>query len=204
MALSQLVIQTMDIPKEGLSSDTNTPDTENQRQHLPMSLEDMVRELATRQQATEANLQAAEAAVHYAESSKRTLQKQHDEQMSTLMTALKDLIMKTAPKELESRTYAMGPQEWKPPSWEGKTGTFRDYLFRIQSSYNARSGMKPTLSNVYYWDTINDLLPYAKCEGPSLRHGPVIWLAGELSRTARIFQNSKNLPEQQESSRTIE
>jgi hypothetical protein len=27
------------------------------------------------------------------------------------------------------------------------------------------------------------------CEGPSLRHGPVIWLAGELSRTARIFQN---------------
>jgi hypothetical protein len=162
VTLSQLIIQTMDIPTEGLSSDTNTPDTKNPRQHLPMSLEDMVRELATRQQATETNLQAAEAAVHYAESSKQLLQKQHDEQMSTLMTAIKDLMTKTAPKELESGTYAMGPQESKPPSWDGKTGTFGDYLLRIQSSYNAHFGMKPTLSNKYYWDTINDSLPYTK------------------------------------------
>lgn len=52
-----------------------------------------------------------------------------------------------------------GPRDWKPPTWDGKAGSFRDYLMRLRSSYRVRSAAKPVLSADYYWDATNDTLP---------------------------------------------
>ena len=45
---------------------------------------------------------------------------------------------------------SLGPREWKPPVWDGKVESFRDYLARIRSSYRVRAAMKPTLPDAYY------------------------------------------------------
>jgi hypothetical protein len=52
-----------------------------------------------------------------------------------------------------------GPREWKPPSWDGRADTFKDYLLRLRSSYRVRSATKPALSAEYYWNAVYDTLP---------------------------------------------
>jgi hypothetical protein len=59
----------------------------------------------------------------------------------------------------ESDGNVSGPRDWKPPTWDGKAETFRDYLLRIRSSYRVRSASKPTLAAEYYWDAVYDTLP---------------------------------------------
>jgi len=55
-----------------------------------------------------------------------------------------------------------GPREWRPPHWDGLAGTFRDYLIRVRSSYQVQTALNPSLPGAYYWDCINDSLPYDK------------------------------------------
>jgi hypothetical protein len=51
------------------------------------------------------------------------------------------------------------PREWKPPSWDGKAETFRDYLLRLRGSYRVRYALNPPLPESYYWNVIYDTLP---------------------------------------------
>jgi hypothetical protein len=127
----------------------NTPNTDGRPPSPNATIEQVVQDLMTRQRATETVIKAAEEAVSAAEIRNREMQQQHDEQMRVLLQAIERLSA-TAPKDSEGGTNLTGPREWKPPVWDGKTTTFRDYLIRIRSSYKVRSGLNPTLSREYY------------------------------------------------------
>src|ERR1700761_199180 len=139
----------------------HTPGTGEHTPVLLPTLEEAVQGMMARQTAMESALKAAEEAVSIAETRNRTMQSQHDDQMQVLIKAIEKLTA-TGPTHTANEAAPTGTREWKPPSWDGKTTTFRDYIARIQSSYRTRSGLNPPLSLEYYWDTIYDSLPYAK------------------------------------------
>ena len=133
---------------------------------------DMATTLAALQQAEAARQQAerlrqeeevrhrAEMA-QFAESSRQyavpPITRTEETSMSSLLrTLIETLTLNAAPRPAGE---AAGPREWKPPSWDGRAETFRDYLLRMKSSFKVRSAMKPTLPEEYYWDTVYNTLP---------------------------------------------
>ena len=139
----------------------NTPAGEGETPNSNPTIEEVVQEIMTRQIQTETFLKAAEEAVSSSEIRNRRQQQQHEEQMKILLQAIEKLTA-AAPNNLTSGGNPTGPREWKPPSWDGRTATFRDYFIRMKSSYKTRSDLNPPLPARYYWDTINDSLPQAK------------------------------------------
>jgi hypothetical protein len=67
-----------------------------------------------------------------------------------------------------------------PTLFTGKRTELPKFLYQLENKL---------IGNADRYPNDEDKLRVTECEGPSLRHGPVIWLAGEPSRTARIFQN---------------
>lgn len=152
----------MDPLHESADSLMNTPDTEGQSRTPNPTMEEVVQQLMNRQHQTDAVLKAAEDHLSRSEARNQEMRQQHEDQMRILMRAFEALSSKSTTNPSGGEGTPSGAREWKPPKWDGKTTTFRDYLIRIRSSYNARSGVNPTLSRDYYWDAINDTLPYIK------------------------------------------
>lgn len=133
---------------------------------------DMATTLAALQQAEAARQQAellrqegearhqAEMA-HLAESSRQhtapATNRTEEASMSSLIRTLIETLTTTS--ALRPAVEAAGPREWKPPSWDGRAETFRDYLSRMKSSFKVRSAMKPALPDDYYWDAVYNTLP---------------------------------------------
>lgn len=115
-----------------------------------------------RQQQMEAELASTRAALDHAGTDRRQAEPgttRPNEETST-NTLLKTLIETLTLSSLANTGgEASGPRDWKPPSWDGRVETFRDYLTRLRSSYRVRSATKPTLSRDYYWDTVYNTLP---------------------------------------------
>lgn len=150
----------MNTPHEGTGSGMHIPETRGLTP--PPTTEEALQQMMERQRAMEIYMKGTEDAIKHAETRFRESQQRHEEQVKVLIEALGVLSSRSAPNNSETDTNPTGPREWKPPAWDGKTATFRDYLIRIRSSYKARSSLKPSLSAEYYWDTINDSLPYTR------------------------------------------
>jgi hypothetical protein len=142
-------------------SGMDATDTDEQLSPPNISLEEAVQSLIERQRATDTVIKAAEEAVSNAEMRNRTMQLQHEEQLNILLRAIERLSA-TDQNNTANGPNPTGTREWKPPTWDGKTATFRDYSTRMRSSYKTRAGLNPPLSRDYYWDTIYDSLPHAK------------------------------------------
>ena len=99
----------------------------------------------------EAARQQAEAA-HFAETTRQRTETATNPPEDVPMSALIRMLIETLTANSLSRSTgeASGPREWKPPTWDGRAESFRDYLSRMKSSYRVRSAMKPALSDVYY------------------------------------------------------
>lgn len=151
------------------SSTGFTPDTEGNlsgndnpdRDTTNADMRRIIEEMFTRQQHMEAELASTRAALNNSEAGRRARASRSDrpEEVST-NTLLRTLIETlSATSTSNSEREVAGPRDWKPPTWNGRADSFRDYLLRLRSSYRVRSASKPTLSVDYYWDTIYDTLP---------------------------------------------
>jgi hypothetical protein len=177
-------------PQEATSA-ANTPASE------PLSRERMVElainELIEKQRATEFGLKAAQDALSSAEDSKREMEANFAREREAMIVAMRE-VMSGVGIGLVNKDTGLdhtAPRDWRPPTWDGQTPTFRDYIGRIRSAYRTRSGLKPALTNEQYWDAINDSIPYLKrarmrsfweCGGPGGRKEPAEFLAA-LERT---------------------
>ena len=127
----------------------------------------------------EAELANTRAALMKAEAERRqaTPQTPHREEapISDLMRTLIEALSATSRQNAVSEP--SGSREWKPPTWDGRAETFRDYLVRLRSSYRVRSAVKPSLSGEYYWDTIYDTIPAR--ERARMRH---FWEKGSATK----------------------
>lgn len=174
----------MNLPHSG----DYTPDTGSSRSgNENEDLRSILQEMYTRQGRMEADMATTLAALQQAETARQQAERLRQEEevrhkaeiaqlaessrqntvpfanrteetsMSSLMrTLIETLTINSAPR---SAGEATGPREWKPPSWDGRAETFRDYLSRMKSSFKVRSAMKPTLPEEYYWDTVYNTLP---------------------------------------------
>lgn len=150
------------------SPSTFTPDidsnaTGNGAQEQGTSNEEMQRvieEMYARQQQMEAELRETRAALNNAGTGRRVESLGADPQRNETNTLLRSLIEAlSANSRTESLGEVSGPRDWKPPTWDGRADTFRDYLLRLRSSYRVRAATKPQLSAGYYWDRVYDTLP---------------------------------------------
>lgn len=122
--------------------------TEAARQHAEsMRLQEAARQQAEAAHVADTTRQRTETATNLPE----------DVPMSVLIRTLVETL--TANSLLRSTGEASGPREWKPPTWDGRAESFRDYLSRMKSSYRVRSAMKPALPDDYYCDTVYNTLP---------------------------------------------
>lgn len=135
-------------------NDTSEQDTRNDEMRRA------IEEMYTRQQAMEAELRSTQAALNGGEAGRRTEASRSDSRGEDMNALLRTLVQALSANSLSNSGGEMaGPREWKPPTWDGRADTFRDYLLRLRSSYRVRSASKPTLSDDYYWDRIYDTLP---------------------------------------------
>jgi hypothetical protein len=139
----------------------DTPDASGEPSQANITLEQAVESLLERQKATETFLKAAEDAVQSAEMRGRTMQLQHEEEMKVLLKTIERLSA-TDRNSAATNPYPPTTRKWKPPTWDGQTTTFRDYIIRIRSSYRTHSGLFPTQTHDYEWDTIYDSIPYTR------------------------------------------
>lgn len=117
----------------------------------------------------EADLASTRTALEIAEAERRRDANGTDPRDPPINALMKTLIESVSAASLSSSAgEASGPRDWKPPTWDGRADTFRDYLVRLKSSYRVRSAVKPTLSVAYYWDTVYDTLPMR--ERARMRH----------------------------------
>jgi hypothetical protein len=143
-------------------------------------LQRFIEEMFTRQQNMEAELAATRAAMQQSEaerhqrSAERT-QIGEDPSTNALLRTLLETLAATSLSN--SAKEVSGPRDWKPPTWDGRAETFRDYLMRLRSSYRVRSATKPTLSQDYYWDTVYNTLPSR--ERARMRH---FWEKGSTTK----------------------
>ena len=114
-----------------------------------------LRQLHQQQMQLQAELQATQAALE-AERSRSTQPAAGAVAPDQLNALIQALTVKNGSGAAQEAT---GPRDWKPPTWDGKADTFRDYLLRLKSSYKVRSGLKPTLSTEYFWDSVYNTLP---------------------------------------------
>jgi hypothetical protein len=91
---------------------------------------------------TRAAIQQSEAERHQ-RSAERTQIGEDPSTNALLQTLLETL---TATSLSNSAKEVLGLRDWKPPTWDSRVETFRDYLIRLRSSYWVRSATKPTLS----------------------------------------------------------
>lgn len=130
----------------------------------------ILEEMYVRQQQMENELASTRAALNKAESGRYAAAPDTNAPSEPSMSELvKTLIETLSARSLtESGEEVSGPREWKPPTWDGRTETFRDYLLRLRSSYRVRSATKPTLPVEYYWDIVYSTLPIR--ERSRMRH----------------------------------
>ena len=126
----------------------------------------IITDLYLRQEQMEAELRMTRTALDHAEAARNTDTASRsrapgadlpEETLAVLMRTLIETF--SAASASNSTREPSGPRDWKPPTWDGRAETFRDYLLRLRSSYRVRSSTKPTLSAEYYWDTVYDTLP---------------------------------------------
>ena len=145
-------------PDTGIySSGNESPIRETTNAEMRSIIEDMY----TRQQRMEAELASTRAALANAEASRRATASGANPPEEVPLSALLRTLTETfsAASIANSGREPTGPREWKPPTWDGRAETFRDYLLRLRSSYRVRSALKPKLSWEYYWDTVYSTLP---------------------------------------------
>jgi hypothetical protein len=132
----------------------------------------VLEQMYARQQQMEKELAATRAALERAEAAaNQTQPRPAANPADTLLTneLLQALVQSlTAATSAQPAPEHSGSREWKPPTWDGRTETFRDYLLRIKSSFQVRSAVRPTLPDSYYWDTIYNTLPLR--ERARMRH----------------------------------
>jgi hypothetical protein len=121
----------------------------------------IIEQMYTRQQQLEAELAETRAAFNNSEAARRqTAPTIEPLAETTTNTLLRDLLRAlTANNRTDTNQEPAVPREWKPPSWDGKAETFRDYLLRLRSSYRVRAASNPPLPENYYWNAIYDTLP---------------------------------------------
>lgn len=163
-------------PSAGITPDSsaNRSADGDQSQAAHAEMQRVIEEMYTRQRQMEAELANTrmEAARRQGEPG---VNQPGEASLSSLMRTLIETL--TATTVTNSAREPSGPRDWKPPSWDGRAETFRDYLLRLKSSYRVRSGLKPTLSADYYWNTIYDTLPSR--ERARMRH---FWERGSLTK----------------------
>ena len=103
-----------------------------------------MQELYNTQQQMQAELAQERAARLALETGQQATATSSDALMRAL---LESLSLRTQPNPDESGS---APKSWKPPSWDGRAETFRDYLLRIKSSYRVYAIVKLKLSDDYY------------------------------------------------------
>lgn len=154
----------MTVPSGGFIPDlnANAPDHENpQREMTNAELRNALEGMYARQQQLETEMANTRAAANLAEArlnETTPASSAHEEvPLQVLMRTLLETLTAQAASQPEKEV--SGSREWKPPSWDGRAETFRDYLLRMRSSYRVRSALKPTLSREYYWDVAYSTLP---------------------------------------------
>lgn len=163
----------------GYTPDTNESLQGNEALDSNVSNGDIQRvleEMFLRQRTLEAELATMRAAAEQRGSDRQqaapTTGNAEEVPLSTLMRTLLETL--TATSLTNSAREPTGPREWKPPTWDGRSDTFRDYLLRIRSSYRVRAAVKPTLPHAYYWDTVYSTIPTR--ERARMRH---FWEKGD-------------------------
>jgi len=148
-------IQMNTSPSEGFTPDTGTTYSGNDTTEQNVStveLRQAFEEMFLRQRQLEAELASMRSAASRPEAERPqaapVATPQEEVPLSTLMRTLLQTLTATA--AANSAREPSGPREWKPPSWDGRADTFRDYLLRIRSSYRIRLVVKPTLLIEYY------------------------------------------------------
>ena len=137
----------------GYTPDTGATFSENefQGQNTSPELREILEEMFNRQRNMEAELQSLRAIRDRAEAERQRTAPApvpSEVPLDSLMRTLLETL--TATSLANSAREPSGPREWKPPIWDGRADTFRDYLLRIRSSYRVRSAIKPTLPKEYY------------------------------------------------------
>ena len=139
------------------------------RETTNAEIQRVLEEMYARQRQMEAELASTRAALKNAEAGRRQEASGADPRDPPMNALMKALIESVSAASLSSSAGEVsGPRDWKPPTWDGRADTFRDYLLRLKSSYRVRSAAKPTLSVDYYWDVIYDTLPVR--ERARMRH----------------------------------
>jgi len=143
-------------PETGASLSENDPNAQNT---FTPNWHSALEEMFIRQREMEAELRSLRAERDRAETDQRQAAPAPSEAvpLDSLMRTLLETL--TATSLANSAREPAGPREWKPPTWDGKADTFRDYLLRIRSSYRVRSAIKPALPAEYYWDTVYSTIP---------------------------------------------
>jgi hypothetical protein len=123
-----------------------------------------------RQQQMEAELASARAALYGSQPAQQPPVPEPSPPAEVPMNDLIRTLLETLNGTSQARSGGelARPREWKPPSWDGRAETFRDYLSRMRSSYRVRSQMKPKLPDEYYWEAIYNTLPARECS--RMRH----------------------------------
>jgi len=143
-------------------SDNNAPaNVLNRAEPASTDIRRILEDMYARQQQMEAELLSTRAALNEAEA---TRNQRRPSSTATEGRSLNDLVAAltvalSANSSPNSEREMAVPREWKPPTWDGKAETFRDYLLRIRGSYRVRSASKPPLPTEYYWNAIYDTLP---------------------------------------------
>jgi hypothetical protein len=144
----------------------------------------ILEEMYTRQQQMEAELARTRAALNEAETERRQRNGTFTQAGTTpldgrsfndLLATLNQVV--AALSKPNSAQEVAVPREWKPPTWDGKAETFRDYLLRMKGSYRVRAASKPPLPAEYYWNSIYDTLPSR--ERARMRH---FWEKGSAGK----------------------
>jgi len=186
------------------SSTGVTPDAKGNVQGLdPNEMEraemrQFLQSMYAQQQAMAAELAATREALARAEAERiqpapETAAPREEPNAALFRTLLETLTANATTRPVGETT---GTRDWKPPSWDGKADTFRDYLLRIRSSYRVRSATKPTLSPEYYWNSVYDTLPAR--ERARMRHfwekGDREDIEGFFSQLEEVYADSNEQP----------
>ena len=145
-------------PDTGASQSGNeAPDSITTNAEFRLAFERM----HARQLTIEAELANARAELFAARSAQQQPVPESSAPAETPMSDLIRTLLETLNASSQARSVgeSSGPREWKPPLWDGRADTFRDYLSRMRSSYRVRSQMKPKLPDEYYWEAIYNTLP---------------------------------------------
>jgi hypothetical protein len=124
----------------GFTPETNGNYSRNEGLEQEVSdanIRQIVEQMYRRQQQLEAELESTRAAFNNAEAARHRMAPVADPLAETTTNALlRDLVRAlTASNRTDSSQEPAVPREWKPPSWDGKAKTFRDYLLRLRGSY---------------------------------------------------------------------